>query len=332
LILCYNLAAKGVLFNNVFVTKIKLINERRVLMNKEITVLQGEIFYVDLTSMVGSTNYGWGVGLLPKELVLLGMENIPTGRRVATVTQRFYFAVVSAENTNVEVGFCLVDLSDVSKKADEANVSVRIVTSDSSEFLSLNGDNACGTQGFTVTKDDDGTYGAQEVGVANVKYGYPCGVQEANLKYGYPCGVQEANLKYGYPCGVQEANLKYGYPCGVQEANLKYGYPCGVQEANLKYGYPCGVQEANFKYGYPCGVQEANLKYGYPCGVQEANFKYGYPCGVQEANLKYGYPCGVQEANLKYGYPCGVQEANFKYGYPCGVQEANLKYGYPCGM
>ncbi len=276
-------------------------------MEQEFVVLQGKAFTVALQSMLGSTNYGWCVSSMPEGIVLLGTEN-ESSLRMGPVIQKFYFQATSGEQPNVEIKFILACLSDLTKVENEYTLKVRIVQSDSEEFVTFseNAANAAMPYGFV--------YGGEAV----MKYGYPCEAQAVNAKYGYPADELETTVKYGYPCGVQEANLMYGYSCGVKEANLKYGYPCGVQETNLKYGYPCGVQEANLKYGYPCGVQDANLKYGYPCGVQEmTNLKYGYPCGTQDASLKYGYPCGVQDANLKYGYPCMEWTKDARpYGFP----------------
>ncbi len=329
-------------------------------MQKEYVVLEGKIFVVELLSYMGSTNYGWCISKLPQQIIVMATENVPVGGKYsATLLQRFYFGALATEEEKVDISFTLNSWSDLDDVVDNFTANVKIIKSDSEDFASYSENAVKIAMPYGFVRPDDGTqnscqdYGLPCIGHQDfnhliVAYGVPLGQdfknlnmacepiymgQNANLKYGYPCGVQDASLKYGYPCGVQDASLKYGYPCGVQEASLKYGYPCGVQEANLKYGYPCSVQ----KYGYPCGVQEASLKYGYPCGVQEASLKYGYPCGVQEASLKYGYPCGVQETSLtyddpynvqKYGYPCGVQDANLKYGYPCSVQ----KYGYPCGV
>ena len=268
-------------------------------MNKEYVVLEGKVFAVELLSKFGSTNYGWCISSLPEGIIMMGTENIHIGEgRSITRLQRFYFGVVSSKEIQVDINFTMNCWSDLTKVAEEFTAKVRIVPSNSSDFVSYseNTANTAIPYGLVYTSDN--------IQDANVKYGYVCGMQDANLKYGYPCGVQDANLKYGYPCSMQDANLKYGYPCSMQDANLKYGYPCGVQDANLKYGYPCGVQDANLKYGYPCGVQDANLKYGYPCGVQDANLKYGYPCGVQDANLKYGYPCLEYTKDARpYGYP-----------------------------
>lgn len=237
-------------------------------MEQEFVVLQGKAFTVALQSMLGSTNYGWCVSSMPEGIVLLGTEN-ESSLRMGPVIQKFYFQATSGEQPNVEIKFILACLSDLTKVENEYTLKVRIVQSDSEEFVTFseNAANAAMPYGFV--------YGGEAV----MKYGYPCEAQAVNAKYGYPSDELEATVKYGYPCGVQEANLKYGYPCGVQEANLKYGYPCGVQEmTNLKYGYPCGAQDASLKYGYPCGVQDANLKYGYPCMEWTKDARpYGFP-------------------------------------------------------
>lgn len=287
-------------------------------MSKTFMVLQGKTFFVELDSHIGSTDYGWCIKSMPAEVIFMGMENTPQSRMPGgIVKQRFYFGAVSAENTEVEIEFALTCWLDLTKTEDTFKAEVTIIPGDSEDFVSCSENEV--SQGTVI--------GCTYSGQGEMKYGYPCSVQEAGLKYGYVCESQDAGLKYGYICDSQTAALKYGYPCGVQDANLKYGYPCGVQDANLKYGYPCGVQEANLKYGYPCGVQDANLKYGYPCDVQTAALKYGYPCGVQEANLKYGYPCGMPGVQPLYGYPVGL-----KYGYPCMEYTKDARpYGFVCG-
>ena len=198
-------------------------------MNREYVALEGKIFKVELLSHLGSTNYGWCISALPKEVIFMAAENIPVGGRDTTLLQRFYFGVVASGELNVDINFTMNCWSDLNKVAESFTAKVRIVPSNSSDFVSYseNETNAAIPYGFVLTAD------------STMKYGYPCGAEDANLKYGYPCGLQDANLKYGYPCGVQDANLKYGYPCGVQDANLKYGYPCFEATKDARpYGYP----------------------------------------------------------------------------------------------
>ncbi|MCI8407756.1 MAG: hypothetical protein HFJ09_00565 [Lachnospiraceae bacterium] len=271
-------------------------------MDKEYVVLEGKIFTVELLSNFGSTNYGWCISSLPEGIIMMGAENIHIGgSRSVTKLQRFYFGVVSSKELQVDINFTMNNWSDLTKVAEYFTAKVRIVPSNSSDFVSYSENVANTAIPYGLV------YANENVANTAIPYGLVYtsdNMQDINVKYGYPCGMQDANLKYGYPCGVQEANLKYGYPCGVQDANLKYGYPCGVQDANLKYGYPCSMQDTNVKYGYACGVQDANLKYGYPCSMQDTNVKYGYACGVQDANLKYGYPCLEYTKDARpYGYP-----------------------------
>ena len=262
-------------------------------MDKELTVLQGKIFSVELQSMLGSTNYGWCITKKPDSLIFTGSSNIKVRPGIAPVIQKFDFGAVSAEPINTEIEFAMVCLSDIRKISERFTVKVRVVPYDSGEFVdySENATNPAIPYGFIYSSPE-------------IKYGYPCEIEDANLKYGYPCNIQNPGLKYGYPCGVEDANLKYGYPCNIQNPGLKYGYPCGVEDANLKYGYPCNIQNPGLKYGYPCGVEDANLKYGYPCNIQNPGLKYGYPCGVEDANLKYGYPCIENSKEARpYGWP-----------------------------
>ena len=307
-------------------------------MAKEMVVLQGQSFSIELQSMFGSTNYGWTLTKLPQGIALLSTETTPTAAGVAPVIQKFWFGAVSATEDKSELEFTLVNLTDMSATKKTHTVLLNVIPSDSEEFAKF-------------SENTDATIRA--VSSPAMPYGLVLGSQEAVVKYGYPCSTSEVPLmKYGYPCGVNDAPLmKYGYPCNTSEVPVvKYGYPCGVQDVALKYGYPCGAndaslnREAALKYGYPCGTSELPLmKYGYPCGVQdaalnrEAAMAYGYKNCTNEAALKYGYPCGVQDAALKYGYPCGTNDqALMKYGYPCGVQDATSKkdaafmYGFKC--
>lgn len=186
-------------------------------MKSNFVALQGKKFIVELQSRLGSTNYGWCVTSIPKEIILMNMETIPVGGGTASVIQKFCFGVVSSENINVEIDFALTCWSDLTEVSDYFKASVRIVPSNSEEFVSYK----------------------QEEANAVIPYGFVYSENEA-MKYGYPCGVQEANLKYGYPCMEASKDARpYGYVCGVQDSNLKYGYPCMEASKDARpYGYP----------------------------------------------------------------------------------------------
>ena len=211
-------------------------------MNKEFVALEGKVFTVELQSQKGSTNYGWCVASLPKEIILMDTENVFVGGRAGgTMLQRFYFGAVSSEEINVTIDFVMTCWSDLTKVSEHFTAEVTIIPKNSSDFVSYseNETNTTVAYGFIYKNEFEIQDSEQGVNDINLKYGYPCGVQDANLKYGYPCSVQDANLKYGYPCGVQDANLKYGYPCSVQDANLKYGYPCMETTKDARpYGLP----------------------------------------------------------------------------------------------
>lgn len=244
-------------------------------MNNNYTVLEGKSFTVDLMSNVGSTNYGWCLTSMPKEIILLGTDTIPVepimagGRSI----QRFYFGAKSSEKTQVTLQFELLSMSELSKVGDTYTLEVQIVPCNSDDYVkySENAEQAAIPYGYVYDNNP----------IPAEKYGYPCGAQDAmaaSLKYGYPCGAQDAmtaSLKYGYPCGAQDAmtaSVKYGYPCSLQTASdvyplyVKYGYPCtvayGVPNPTLDNGCPMP------DYGYPI------VAYGYPCRVA-----YGYPNG-----------------------------------------------------
>ena len=313
--------------------------------NEKVIAYCGRNFSISLKSMLGSTNYGWALAHLPEGIVLTGTDIVALSQRIGPVNQIFNFGVTleKTESTvDIVIPFILVNYSDFTQISENVSINVSINNYEGTEsrdrkFVAYH-ENTAQYNGNQQNYYIDSTallYGmvpnnscVSAGQTMNLKYGYPCGMQDANVKYGYPCGMQNAALMYGMYYG-RGPLVKYGFACGAQDPLVKYGSPCGVQDPLVKYGSPCGVQDPLVKYGSPCGAQDANLKYGYPCGVQDANLKYGYPCGVQDANLKYGYPCGVQDANLKYGYPCGVQDANLKYGYPCAAQDPCTDYGFP---
>lgn len=197
-------------------------------MEKEYVVLKGQVFEVAILSHLGSTNYGWCIASLPKEVVFMASENIFVGGDRNTTLQKFLFGVVAAEEKDVEIVFNMNCWSDLSKVADNYTAKVKIVSSDSAEFVS---------------------YSEKQTNV-NIPYGF-VSPEYSTLKYGYPCGVQDANLKYGYPCDAMKDARPYGYPCGVQDTAFKYGYPCGLQDASMKYGYPCETTKDARPYGYP---------------------------------------------------------------------------------
>ena len=275
--------------------------------NEKVIAYCGRNFSVSLKSMLGSTNYGWALAHLPEGIVLTGTDIIPLTAGIGPVNQIFKFGVTlekTESEVNVVIPFVLVNYSDFTKINEKVSINVSITN--------YNGTESNGSK-FVAYHENTAQYnGNQEnhyIDSTALLYGMVCdnsginGGQALNVKYGYPCGMQDANVKYGYPCGAQNTIVKYGVFCGEPNLHIPYGYPRGMQGANVKYGYLCGVQDPLVKYGSPCGVQDPLVKYGSPCGVQDVNMKYGYPCGVQDANLKYGYPCGTQDPCTDYGFP-----------------------------
>lgn len=234
-------------------------------MSNKLVVLQGKSFYVELQSMLGSTNYGWCLKSMPEELLLTGTQNTHTRPGISPMMQRFYFSAVSAETTNVEVTFVLACLSNVSDVTDE--------------FVSYseNGPAPEVIYGITYMGDQETV----------------CGDNAAVLKYGYPCGNDTPFIRR-HSCVPENTPFIHANSCNTNTA-FKYGYPCSVNDANLKYGYSCGANDARLAYGYPCGVKDANLKYGYPCGVNDATLKYGYPV------MEYGLPYATDLTAMPYG-------------------------------
>ena len=198
-------------------------------MNKEMVVLQGKMFTIELQSMLGSTLYGWCLSELPKGIMLVETERIPTAPGVAPVIQKFHFGVSSTEEVKAEIVFVLASHMDFTDTKSEYRVNVTSIPGSSEEFVAYS-DNLN----------------------ANALYGFVCDASKAALPYGFVrgLGADNAQIPYGMVY-TQDATMKYGYPCGMQDASMKYGYPCGVQDASMKYGYPCGMQDASMKYGYP---------------------------------------------------------------------------------
>ena len=178
-------------------------------MKNSYTVLEGKFFSVDLISNMCSTDYGWCLTEMPKEIILLGTEIVPIdsvmvgGRTV----QRFHFGVRSSKNVQVTLQFELTCMSELSKATDVYTLDVQIIPCNSEDYVKYSENEEQAAIPYGYVNDSN----------ANpfVKYGYPC-----NVAYGYPGGID-----YGYPCATQGTMppfVKYGYPCTVA-----YGYPNG---------------------------------------------------------------------------------------------------------
>lgn len=237
-------------------------------MNQNIVVLQGKRFVVELPSMYGSTEYGWCLSSMPKELILLGTEHINASSEpvIGPVKQIFYFGAVSAAE-KVGLEFVLTSAMRLSDVRDSYSAEVHIIPDQAKEFVPYSEN-------------------------ANVKYGYACGAEEVS-KASMPYGMiynENANLKYGYPCGVEEASkamIPYGVVYNSENANLKYGYPCGVKDATLMYGYPCAMDTPFFRNGNTGMTNTPFFRDGDP-GGRDAVIKYGYPCTAKTPFFKRG--------------------------------------------
>ena len=271
-------------------------------MAKEMIVLQGKSFSIDLQSMLGSTCWGWCLTRLPQGIALIGMETIPTAAGVAPVIQRFWFGALSAVKDKAEIGFTLINLSDMTSAKQKVDVNVTVIPKDSEDFAK-----------FSENCDD----AVDPVCNSAMPYGVVLGNRSVAFKYGYPV---EPTVKYGYPgaqdtaqCCDDSCNSSDPCdscdPCVTQPVAFKYGYP----NQNMKYGYP----DVNFKYGYPYGWQDATQCCDDSC-ARSVSFIYGYP----NQNIKYGYP----DINLKYGFPRGDAKPVVAYGFP------RVKYGFICDL
>lgn len=210
-------------------------------MEESITAYQGKFFSVTLQSQLGSTNYGWCLTSMPKEVILVGQinepaNNLPQGYVGGLVNQMFYFIAITApkkQPIELEFGLCCLTQSPSEvtpfKYEEQVKVAVTVVPS-----------NELSEHKFVKYSENAAVYSPESnPDLASLLYGYP-----PILKYGYPCSSANdcATLKYGYPCSMNDcATLKYGYP-----PLFKYGYPPVV-----KYGYP-----PILKYGYPCCQDE----------------------------------------------------------------------------
>lgn len=201
----------------------------------QITAYEGKTFTVELTSMLGSTLYGWCLESLPESIILVSSELVassPAGA-IAPVTHRFNFGVISEpEELELSINFVLTSVIDV--KDIKENISIKVLV------IPAN-DDANSSESFVKYSDNKAEYNPL------VAYGFPL----ANAKTPFFSEAAQAQIPYGFPYGAnaEDAIMKYGYPCAVQtDAFVKYGYPCAVQtDTLLKYGYPCGVNDATNK-------------------------------------------------------------------------------------
>ena len=183
-------------------------------MAKEMIVLQGKSFSIDLQSMLGSTCWGWCLTRLPQGIALIGMETIPTAAGVAPVIQRFWFGALSAVKDKAEIGFTLINLSDMTSAKQKVDVNVTVIPKDSEDFAK-----------FSENCDD----AVDPVCNSAMPYGVVLGNRSVAFKYGYP----NQNMKYGYP----DINLKYGFPRGDAKPVVAYGFP------RVKYGFICDLKK-----------------------------------------------------------------------------------------
>lgn len=202
-----------------------------------IQAYEGQFFFVKLQTQVASTDEGWALTVLPKEVGLVSIDYEGGGMPGSPITQVFTFlaieSVKSGGNT-VEIGFDRFCFYEAHKGStgkvvfDVEIVPCNVGVGSLKGFVKYNSNIA----EFKDLVSENST---------SLKYGYPC---YTGLKYGYPCEVGGSTwVKYGYPCGVADgAILKYGYPCEADGSTVvKYGYPCLLSDygIELKYGFPC---------------------------------------------------------------------------------------------
>lgn len=187
-------------------------------MSQSILVLQGKSFIVELQSMYGSSNYGWCLSSMPKGIVLLGIENVSMENKtiIGPVKQTFYFAAVSAEE-KVTLKFDLISAACPTDVKAAYSAEVQIIPANSEDFVQYS-DNAnvkygycCGVNEETKAAIPYGVVYSQNPAANNNCPSIPGFPVYPLVAYGFGCN-ENTNLKYGYPCGVNDAVLKYGYP------------------------------------------------------------------------------------------------------------------------
>ena len=170
-------------------------------MAKEMIVLQGKSFSIDLQSMLGSTCWGWCLTRLPQGIALIGMETIPTAAGVAPVIQRFWFGALSAVKDKAEIGFTLINLSDMTSAKQKVDVNVTVIPKDSEDFakFSENCDDAVDPVG--PTWEECKVYSSAKARIAHGgSYNFwPRGCRSAARRY--QAGAQH---NFGFRVAIQE--------------------------------------------------------------------------------------------------------------------------------
>lgn len=106
-------------------------------------ITQGEVFSIELQSMVASTGFGWCLSGLPEGIVLVGTDCAPAAVGIGPAIQKFCFWNASApEETEVKIDFILVNLIKMEETAQKHSVSVKIKKRSPEE--PSNEDEACG--------------------------------------------------------------------------------------------------------------------------------------------------------------------------------------------
>ncbi|MCH5256468.1 MAG: hypothetical protein J1D87_04205, partial [Lachnospiraceae bacterium] len=196
-------------------------------MSNKYTALEGKIFVVDLPITLGSSNYGWCLKTMPKEIILIATEHISLSHRPSIGTQRFYFGVISSEETKVTLEFALTCISDIKQVSEIYKVDIDIISANSDEYktFSENETPPAVYYGFVYNADC-----LNNNAPIAVEYGYPYDVAHtttANI-YAYPFSHNNAahtaiaNI-YAYPFShnnaahTATANI-YAYPFSPNNA------------------------------------------------------------------------------------------------------------------
>lgn len=250
----------------------------------QITAYEGKTFTVELTSMLGSTLYGWCLEKLPESIILVSSDLVasaPAGV-IAPVIHKFDFGVISEpEELEISIDFVLTSVIDVKDIKERISINVLVIPSNN---------DANSSESFVKYSENKAEYNP------HVAYGFP-----QNTPFFPPTTPFFPKTTPFFP-KVTQAQIPYGFPyTNAEDSVIKYGYPCAsAEDPVLKYGYPCDTGYPVLVYGVPYpNTEDTVLKYGYPCGANDAALKYGYPCGVNDTITKYGYPCGVNDATNK---------------------------------
>ncbi len=239
---------------------------------QEMVAYEGKVFQVNLQSMLGSSPYGWALSNLPEGIVLEAVETsrLAAENTIGPVVQSFYLGVTAVKEYNVKLTFLLLCSFAPKKVIDSCTVNLRIVPENANQFATYS-DNA--------VAEDPAVNARNAADPIQIKYGFPCVMQDSALMYGFNCAQPAAvAVDYGLVDSsagdVANSAMPYGY---ISSAVHKYGYPCVMQSDSL-YGmsFNCVNNNQSQEDTPPVRKTTPFISPGSPF-VDTAQMKYGYP-------------------------------------------------------